>query len=88
MEPDSVPPRSGSPLVRLQAGKFQSGFGTPPFKLDEGYSDETKSQGEVDGGQEMLALPEWLLAHNEADRAGMRPQSDSLVAGISPFDVN
>lgn len=70
MESDSVPPRSGSPLVRLQAGKFKNGFGTPPFKLDEGYSDETKSQGEIDGSEEMLALPEWLLAHNEADRAG------------------
>lgn len=72
MERDPVPPPGTSPLARLQAGKYRAGFGTPLFKLDEGYSDETKSQGEIDSAQDMLVLPDWLLEHSEADRAGMR----------------
>ncbi|KAF9887999.1 hypothetical protein FE257_009389 [Aspergillus nanangensis] len=44
-----------------------------PFKLDEGYSDETKGQLERDlsdpPSNDVMTLPDWLLAHSETDRA-------------------
>ena len=56
-----------------------------PFKIDEGYSEETRSQNESDApmrsgsrdsdlpDQEaatMLPLPEWVLGLSETDRSG------------------
>jgi F-box and WD-40 domain protein 1/11 len=75
MENGTAPrPAGSSPLVRLRPGKYRSDFGTPSaFKQDEGYSDDTRSVVEQDGTQipeDMLVLPEWILSHNEADRAG------------------
>lgn len=64
-------------LLGLQSGNYRPDF--PPssvtgsFKLDEGYSDETRSQAEnevVQMSEEALKLPGWILAHNEMDRAG------------------
>ena len=50
------------------------------FKLDEGYSEETRSQAESDTGlrsfsqsREMAldtGLPEWIINMNEADKTG------------------
>ena len=66
-------------LVGLQAENYPSGFipasVTGSFKLDEGYSDETRSQAEnevIQMSEDALALPGWILAHNESDRAGTR----------------
>ncbi|EGE04880.1 F-box and WD domain-containing protein [Trichophyton equinum CBS 127.97] len=39
------------------------------FKIDEGYSDETKSVRENESVQDSLELPAWILARREADRA-------------------
>ncbi|WEW60754.1 hypothetical protein PRK78_006242 [Emydomyces testavorans] len=76
MEHDSAEPASPSQLGRAPSGKYRAGFGAPsvtnPFKLDEGYSDGTKSEGEHDGiqiSENGLTLPSWLLGHNEPDRA-------------------
>jgi hypothetical protein len=44
-----------------------------PFKLDEGYSEDTRSQTENEAAQmsgEFLAIPEQIMALNEEDRAG------------------
>lgn len=72
---DSVDlPQFGKP----QPGRYKAGFGasniTNSFRLDEGYSDETKSEGEHEGVQvsgNRLTLPPWLLGHAEPDRAGI-----------------
>lgn len=65
-----------SPLG-LQSANYRPDF--PPssvatsFKLDEGYSDETRSQAENEVAQmsdEALKLPGWILAHGETERAG------------------
>ena len=46
---------------------------TMPFKLDEGYSDETGSQAEAEAAQlteARLAVPASIMALSEADRSG------------------
>lgn len=44
------------------------------FKLDEGYSDDTKSQPENDAAvsqsEEAMLLPQCIFSHPEAERAG------------------
>ncbi|OJD27422.1 hypothetical protein ACJ73_01179 [Blastomyces percursus] len=63
-------------LPKLPGGKYRGEFAPPSalgsFKLDEGYSDETRSQAENEVAQtsdEGVSLPSWILAHSEADRA-------------------
>lgn len=61
-----------SPL-RLQTAvsEFAVPSLSPSFKLDEGYSDDTKSQADKDLGLDnVMALPNWVLAQSEAGRAG------------------
>lgn len=61
-----------SPL-RLQTAvsDFTAPSLSPSFKLDEGYSDDTKSQADKDLGLDnVMALPNWVLAQSEAGRAG------------------
>ena len=50
------------------------------FKLDEGYSDESKSPSEQDlnhspttttNSNDAMPLPDWILAQSEHHRAGM-----------------
>ncbi|KAK2846326.1 hypothetical protein FQN49_005839, partial [Arthroderma sp. PD_2] len=41
------------------------------FKIDEGYSDETKSLQENESVQDTLELPAWILSRSEADRADL-----------------
>lgn len=44
---------------------------SPSFRLDEGYSDDTRSQADKDlGSDNVMALPNWVLAQSEAGRAG------------------
>ncbi|PGH10607.1 hypothetical protein AJ80_07458 [Polytolypa hystricis UAMH7299] len=76
MEQGSSPPNTVPRLVKEQASKYRAGFmpaaASTSFKLDEGYSDETRSQAENEvpvSSEEALALPSWLLAHSEAERA-------------------
>lgn len=64
-----------SPL-RLQTAvsEFTAPSLSPSFKLDEGYSDDTKSQADKDLGLDnVMALPNWVLAQSEAGRAGKIP---------------
>lgn len=78
MERSSAAAATGIPSpLGPQTGNYRPEF--PPssvagsFKLDEGYSDETRSQAENEVAQmpeEALKLPGWILAHGEAERAG------------------
>ncbi|KAL1997843.1 hypothetical protein VTN02DRAFT_625 [Thermoascus thermophilus] len=76
MEGDSAAEAGLPPLLRLQATDYRSDFASPSlaasFKLDEGYSDETRSQPDNDANpssSDAMTLPNWVLAHSEADRA-------------------
>ncbi|KAH8428187.1 F-box and WD domain protein [Aspergillus melleus] len=89
--PESTIPR----LLRLHAAN-DSSFAAPslptPFKLDEGYSDETKSQADKDfllnsPANDVMNLPDWLLATSEAEKAEfayslLRSMSTSTVAAL------
>lgn len=77
MEGEPIPDSPSRPNLRLQATSFP-GFAvptlSPSFKLDEGYSDETRSQSDKDiVSDNAMMLPEWVLAQSESDRAGKRP---------------
>jgi F-box and WD-40 domain protein 1/11 len=81
MERDSVAEAGIPPLLR--AGNYRSGFAAPPlaasFKLDEGYSDDTRSLPDNEASlssADAMSLPEWILAHSEAERAGMLHRID------------
>lgn len=55
----------------MRAGHFPPGFSAAPFKLDEGYSDDTRSQTDNDAPlTDAVPLPDWILACSESDRAG------------------
>ncbi|KAL1965065.1 hypothetical protein VTN77DRAFT_6125 [Rasamsonia byssochlamydoides] len=76
MERDSVSEAGIPPLLRMRAANYRSGFAAPPlaasFKLDEGYSDETRSQPDNEASlksADAMSLPEWILAYSEAERA-------------------
>lgn len=74
MEREHVPRSPTGPALRLQAamtpGSAEPSL-SPSFKLDEGYSDETRSQSDKDlVPDHALMLPDWVLAQSEADRAG------------------
>ncbi|KAE8144761.1 WD40 repeat-like protein [Aspergillus avenaceus] len=62
-------------LLRLHAANYSSDFTAPsaPYKLDEGYADETRSQSDKDivdlSSGDVMPLPDWLLASSEEDRA-------------------
>jgi hypothetical protein len=61
-----------SPALRLQTvSEFPAPSLSPSSKLDEGYSDDTRSQTDKDlGSENVMALPNWVLAQSEAGRAG------------------
>lgn len=42
------------------------------LKTDEGYSDETKSVSDLDSKSvgNLVAIPDWIVARTEEDRAG------------------
>jgi F-box and WD-40 domain protein 1/11 len=71
------------------APSFLNNFKSNTFKLDEGYSEDTRSQA----GSEMRAdsrmgdimdqdaspslLPDWVVNMNETERSGMAPTIDA-----------
>ena len=62
-----------SPTLQLQTNVSESPAPSlsPSSKLDEGYSDDTRSQADKDlGSDNGMALPNWVLALSEAGRAG------------------
>lgn len=64
------------PSFGIQAATFRPSYQSPsiiPFKLDEGYSEDTRSQTENEAAQmteALLAVPEQIMALSEEDRAG------------------
>lgn len=74
MERELVPDFPSRPALRLQATtipEFAAPSLSPSFKLDEGYSDETRSQSDKDlASDNVMMLPDWVLAQSETDRAG------------------
>lgn len=74
MEGESMPDVRMSPTLRLQTttvSDFPVPSLSPSFKLDEGYSDDTRSQADKDlGPDNAMTLPNWVLAQSEAGRAG------------------
>ncbi|CAG8134215.1 unnamed protein product [Penicillium salamii] len=74
MEGEPMPDALIPPTLQLQTNvsEFPPPSLSPSFKLDEGYSDDTRSQAEKDlGSDNVMALPNWVLALSEAGRAGM-----------------
>ncbi|KAJ5544957.1 hypothetical protein N7535_006656 [Penicillium sp. DV-2018c] len=73
MEGESLPDARNSPALRLQTdtvSAFPRPSLSPSFKLDEGYSDDTRSQADKDlGSDNVMALPNWILGQSEAGRA-------------------
>lgn len=71
--PDA-PDAQVSPTLQLQTTtvpEFSAPSLSPSFRLDEGYSDDTRSQADKDlGSDNVMALPNWVLAQSEAGRAG------------------
>ncbi|KAJ9215249.1 hypothetical protein DTO166G4_3134 [Paecilomyces variotii] len=94
MDTDSAAEAGIPHLLSLQAANYRSDFTAPPlaasFKLDEGYSDETRSQAENEANpssEDVMTLPGWVLAHSEADRAELaysllRTLRTSTVAAV------
>ncbi|CAL5874721.1 uncharacterized protein PFLUO_LOCUS9022 [Penicillium psychrofluorescens] len=75
------------------AMRLQTSFPYPislssSFKLDEGYSDETRSQTDKESASDqVMVLPDWLLAQTEAERAEfaysvLRSLRISTIAGV------
>lgn len=66
------------PRLLQGAASYPSDLTAPslsaPFKLDEGYSDETRSQPDKDflnsPPDDVMPLPDWVNAYSEAERAG------------------
>ncbi|KAK5797817.1 hypothetical protein VI817_004108 [Penicillium citrinum] len=77
METDPVPGSPTRPNLRLQATTFPrypASSLSPSFKLDEGYSDDTRSQPDKElMSENVMMLPDWMLAQSESDRAGRIP---------------
>jgi F-box and WD-40 domain protein 1/11 len=73
MEGESMPDALIPPTLQLQTtvAEFPAPSLSPSFKLDEGYSDDTRSQADKDlGSDNVMTLPNWVLAQSEAGRAG------------------
>jgi F-box and WD-40 domain protein 1/11 len=73
MEGESMPDALIPQTLQLQAtvSDFSAPSLSPSFKLDEGYSDDTRSQADKDlGTDNVMTLPNWVLAQSEAGRAG------------------
>ncbi|OOF98111.1 hypothetical protein ASPCADRAFT_142019 [Aspergillus carbonarius ITEM 5010] len=85
------------PRLRLlqDAASYSSDFAAPslsaPFKLDEGYSDETKSQPDKEflnpSPDDVMPLPDWVHTYGEAERAELaynllRTLRTSTVASV------
>ncbi|KAL4921742.1 WD40-repeat-containing domain protein [Aspergillus aurantiobrunneus] len=61
----------------IALGLYPSNLTAPslsaPFKVDEGYSDDTRSQADKEllqpPSEDVMSIPDWVLAHSEAERA-------------------
>ncbi|OQE24637.1 hypothetical protein PENSTE_c007G08598 [Penicillium steckii] len=84
METDPVPGSPTRPNLRLQATTFPgypASSLSPSFKLDEGYSDDTRSQPDKELMPEnVMMLPDWVLSQSESDRAEL---AYSLLRSLS-----
>lgn len=74
MEGEQATDAPAHPTIHLQNTSFP-GYPTqslsPSFKVDEGYSDETRSQADKESATDnVMMLPDWVLAQSESDRAG------------------
>lgn len=74
MEGEQATDASSHPTIHLQTTGFP-GYSaqslSPSFKVDEGYSDETRSQADKEPvADNVMMLPDWVLAQSESDRAG------------------
>lgn len=83
---DSEVDPASHPTLRLPPTSFQS-FTTSTFspsaKVDEGYSDDTRSQSEKETIMDStMTLPNWMLALGESDRAGRYPSYSLQVRGF------
>ncbi|KAE8396445.1 WD40-repeat-containing domain protein [Aspergillus alliaceus] len=89
--PEDTTPR----LLRLHAAANYSDFTAPslstPYRLDEGYSDETRSQSDKElanlPSDDVMPLPDWLMSNSETDRAEiayslLRTLPTSTVAAV------
>ncbi|KAJ5778053.1 hypothetical protein N7520_001299 [Penicillium odoratum] len=84
MEGEQVVDLPTHPTVQLQTTTFP-GYPTqslsPSFKVDEGYSDETRSQTDKEHATDnVMMLPEWVLAQSESERAEL---AYSLLRSLS-----
>jgi hypothetical protein len=68
MQEDSSP----ETLLRMRSDKpaYTAASLVASYKLDEGYSDDSRSQLEGEVGNESSFLPDWILGHSEPERAG------------------
>ncbi|KAL3443048.1 WD40-repeat-containing domain protein [Aspergillus insuetus] len=61
------------PLRLYRSGLTTPSLSTAPFKVDEGYSDDTRSQADKElsrtPSDDVMSIPDWVLAHNEVERA-------------------
>ncbi|KAL2823919.1 WD40-repeat-containing domain protein [Aspergillus cavernicola] len=59
--------------LRLYPSDFTAPSLSAPFKVDEGYSDDTRSQPDKEllraPLDDVMPIPDWVLAHSEAERA-------------------
>ncbi|KAJ5935365.1 hypothetical protein N7466_004912 [Penicillium verhagenii] len=84
MEEDSATITPPDPTISLQTTNFPESPPqslSPSFKVDEGYSDETRSQPDKEPVTDnVMMLPEWVLAQSESDRAEL---AYSLLRSLS-----
>ncbi|CEN59479.1 Putative F-box and WD domain protein [Aspergillus calidoustus] len=61
------------PLRLYRSDLTTPSLSTAPFRLDEGYSDDSRSQADKElsrtPSDDVMSIPEWVLAHNEVERA-------------------
>lgn len=88
MEREHAPRSPNRPTLRLQATPIPGSAApslSPSFKLDEGYSDETRSQSDKDPVPDnTMMLPDWVLAQSETDRAGQSSSPRPAPANLYP----
>lgn len=74
MADEPVPDPSIQPVLHFQSTTFPQYTAptlSPSSKVDEGYSDDTRSQSDKElVTDNAMVLPDWVLAQNEGNRAG------------------
>ncbi|RDW60518.1 F-box and WD domain protein [Aspergillus mulundensis] len=81
----------GSIPLRLFPSDLTARSLSAPFKVDEGYADDTRSQADKEllrsPSDDVMSIPDWVLAHSEAERAEiayslLRTLRTSTVAAV------